>query len=58
MNRLDLENQIRAALEGHDDGIERPDAAHQAPTTGRPIALNDDAALARIIGGTLNQNNL
>ncbi|WP_426118476.1 hypothetical protein [Kocuria sp. LHG3120] len=62
MNGKDVEALIRKALEGaneaeHDRHTEGLDD-HQAPRQqSRPIALNDDAALARIIGGALNTNN-
>ena len=62
MNSRDVEALIRKALEGaNEDEQDRRDEElgdHQAPRqASRPIALNDDAALARIIGGALNTNN-
>lgn len=62
MNSRDIEALIRQALEGanedEQDRHEEELGDHQAPRQqSRPIALNDDAALARIIGGALNTNN-
>lgn len=63
MNSRDVEALIRKALEGaNEDEPDRHDEElgdHQASRQqSRPIALNDDAALARIIGGALNTNNI
>ncbi|MHC5557686.1 hypothetical protein [Kocuria sp. U4B] len=61
MNSRDVEDLIRQALEGanqdeqdrHTEGLDD----YQAPRRqSRAIALNDDAALARIVGGALNNS--
>lgn len=58
----DIETLLRKALENVNQDEQDPHdeelGDHQAPRQqARPIALNDDAALARIIGGALNTNN-
>ncbi|MCM3484075.1 hypothetical protein [Kocuria rosea] len=58
----DIETLLRKALENaNQDEQDRHDnelGDHQAPRQqSRPIALNDDAALARIVGAALNTNN-
>lgn len=58
----DIETLLRKALENanqdEQDNHEEKLGDHRAPRQqARPIALNDDAALARIVGAALNTNN-
>lgn len=58
----DIETLLRKALENanqvEQDEHEEKLGDHQAPRQqSRPIALNDDAALAAIVGAALNTNN-
>ncbi|GAB2624410.1 hypothetical protein GCM10009696_32680 [Kocuria himachalensis] len=55
----DIETLLRKTLENaNQDEHEEKLGDHQAPRQqARPIALNDDAALAAIVGAALNNNN-
>lgn len=55
MNSHDLENLIRKALESGQEDHQEPDDDYQPRNTSRAaIPLNDDAALAAIVLGTVN----
>ena len=61
MNSRDVEALIRMALGGaNEDERDRHEEKlgdHQAPRQqSRPIALNNDEALAAVVGGALNNN--